>query len=86
MGEYPHRHVVVQRILHPRIRISIPLLQKIDAQHRSQPNRRTPLASLVVKRPDQVQHRVPRKDRVHLGQEMLLLGLLGTIPVTRIFK
>ena len=84
--ENTHRQVVVQRILHGRIPIPIPLLQKINTQHRNQTDRRTPLYTPAVKRPDQVQHCFPRKNRVHLRQETLLPGLLGTIPVTRVFK
>ena len=85
-GKNALRQVVVLRILHGQIRIPIPLLQKINAQYRIQPRRRTPLSSLVVKRPNQIQHCSPRKNRVHLGQKALLRSLLGTIPVTRILK
>jgi hypothetical protein len=53
----PHRRRIVERLLDRRVRQIEPLLQKIDAQHPLDPDRRPAIARLRIERLDQ---RAPR--------------------------
>lgn len=85
LGETAHRHRVVQGFFRRWIAQRIPLLQKVDAQHRFQPIRLAPrLPRLRVVRLDQRQQVLQRHDLVHLGQENLTPRPLALAVVLRV--
>ena len=67
--ETPHRQRIVERFFHRRVRQVEPLLQKVDAQHPLDPDRRPAVAGLGIKRLDQPAQRRPRHHAFHLGQK-----------------
>jgi hypothetical protein len=75
-GEPPHRLNLVQGVFHARIGQRIPLLQKVDPQHRFQwHGLTTPTPSFGEIRLNDRQQRVPRHRLFHFGQEFLPPGL-----------
>src|SRR6516164_4615138 len=64
-----HRHRIVERLFHRRVRQVEPLLQKIDAQHPFDPNRRAAIAGLGIERLDQSAQPRPRNHSLHLSQK-----------------
>jgi len=65
----PHRHRIVERLFHCRVRQVEPLLQKIEPQHPLDPDRRAAIARLGIKRRDQPAQRRPWHNALHLGQK-----------------
>ncbi|AAW75732.1 unknown protein [Xanthomonas oryzae pv. oryzae KACC 10331] len=85
LREAAHRHRVVQRFFRRGIAQRIPLLQKVDAQHRLQPIRLSPrLPRLWIVRLDQRQQALPWHDLIHLGQEHLTPRPLALAVVLRV--
>lgn len=82
--ENTHRCVIQYRILGGRVRKLKPLLHKVNAQHRLQPNRTTTfLPRWVVG----LQYRhVPRKNALHSFEKDLPARLASTIQVGNVFK
>ena len=67
--ETAHCQRIVKRLFHRRVRQVEPLLQKIDAQHPLDPDRRAAIAGLRIDRLDQPAQRRPRNHPLHLGQK-----------------
>jgi hypothetical protein len=68
--EVTHRHRVVQRLFHGRVRQVEPLLQKVHPQHPLQPYRWTTVAGLGIKRLDLRAKLTPRHNDLHLRQKL----------------
>jgi hypothetical protein len=64
--EAAHRRRIIERFLDRRVGQVEPLLQEVDAQHPLDPDRRTAVAGLRIKRLDLAAQRRPRHDLVHL--------------------
>ena len=67
-----HRLHLIQTVLHGRITQLIPLLQKIDAQHRLRRNRTATHTGFRVFSQDRFEQILPRDHLIHLGEEALL--------------
>src|SRR5262245_41744253 len=67
--ETAHRARIVERLFYCRIRQIEPLLQKIDAQHPLDPDRRAAIARLRIERLDQRAQRRPWHHAFHLFEK-----------------
>src|SRR5262249_21950981 len=67
--EIAHCPRIVERFLDRRVRQVEPLLQKVYSQHPLDPDWRTAVARLRIKRLDQPTQRRPRHYPLHLGQK-----------------
>jgi len=77
---------VVQRIFQRLVREGVPLLQKVEAQHPLQPDRRAPALALRVIRPQSLDQPRPRHHLLHLGQKLVPPRLLFLAGVFRLRK
>ncbi len=67
--EAPHRKRVIQRLLDRRIRQVEPVLDKVDAQHPLQADRRATVPGFRIDRLDQPTQAAPRHHSLHLRQK-----------------
>src|SRR5215470_7598606 len=75
--EIAHYPRIVERFLDRRVRQVEPLLQKVYSQHPLDPDWRTAVARLRIKRLDQPTQRRPRHYPLHLGQKRCPSRRLG---------
>ena len=68
--EPAHRHRVVQRLFHRRIRQIEPVLQAVDSNHPLKLDGRAPVARLRIHREHQGAELVPRNNAIHLRQKL----------------
>jgi hypothetical protein len=87
-GKAAHRLTVIERLLGHQIAQGIPILKKVDAQHRLQQYRWTSAlrSDFRIMRRDQSQQTAPRHHSVHLRQEHLATRLLFLHRITQAGK
>jgi hypothetical protein len=85
-GKAAQRLAVVQRIFQRLVGQTVPLLQKVDAQHPLQPDRRAAALALRIERPQSLDQPRPRHHLLHLGQKLVAPRLLFLACVFRLRK
>lgn len=79
--ESPHRPAVAERVLQRLVGQRVPLLQKVDARHSRDAQRRAAPFAFGIKRLDQRHQARPRRRHFHLPEKTLAAGqlLLGRL-------
>ena len=85
-GKAPQAGAVVERFLAGQIGQVEPVLQKVDAQHALQPDRRPAVARLRVVRLDHRAQRFPRHDPVHRLQKLIAPRRLAVLLETLVLR